>query len=299
MELAKILERPTREANLDSFGSGMSCRPIARLAPVAAHGAVRLEGMEAPAYLSPSSIGTYRDCPQKFKLSRIDKIPEPPSWAMHVGSFVHEVLEHLYQAPAEDRTQEHLKALAAERWTAGNWEKRVMALRERQGEIIDFKRQAFTCMTNLWTLENPQETELDGMEHEVLVDVEGVAMKGYIDRFVFGDDGIIISDYKTGKVPNPAFKTEDDKFFQLLAYAAMLEAADQETTSKVQLLYLGVPVTHELAVTTVNLSIAKGTIVETREGIDAAVSAGEFPCNVTKLCGWCFYKSSGDCPAFK
>ena len=61
--------------------------------------------MEAPSYLSPSSIGTYRDCPQKFKLSRIDKIAEPPSWAMHVGSFVHEVLEHLYQAPAEDRTR--------------------------------------------------------------------------------------------------------------------------------------------------------------------------------------------------
>jgi len=254
--------------------------------------------MEAPAYLSPSSIGTYRECPQKFKLSRIDKIAEPPSWAMHIGSFVHEVLEHLYQSPAEERTRDTLKALAAERWTAGNWEKRVLALRERPGEIVDFKKQAFTCMTNLWTLEDPQETELDGMEHEVMVDVEGVAMKGYIDRFIFGDDGIVISDYKTGKVPNPAFKTDDEKFFQLLAYAAMIEAADQEPTSKVQLLYLGVPVTHELAVTQVNLSIAKGTIVETREGIDTAVTAGEFPCNVGKLCDWCYYKSSGDCPAF-
>jgi len=255
--------------------------------------------MEAPAYLSPSSIATYRDCPQKFKLSRIDKIPQPPSWATHVGSFVHEVLEHLYQVDPDNRTQQTLKTLAADRWAHSGWEAKVNALEEPQGSIGDFKRQSFTCMTNLWQLENPQETELDGMEHEVIAEVEGVAMKGYIDRFILGDDGIIISDYKTGKIPNPKFTPETDKFFQLLAYAAMLEAADQESTTKVQLLYLGVPVSHELAVTPVNLSIAKGTIVETREGIDAALSAGEFPCNVTKLCDRCHYKTTGECPAFK
>ena len=96
-------------------------------------------------------------------------------------------------------------------------------------------------------------------------------------------------------MPNPNFKSEDDKFFQLLAYAAMLEAVDEESTAKVQLLYLGVPVTHELAVTPVNLSIAKGTIVESREGIDASIAAGEFPCNVTKLCEWCDFREW--CPA--
>jgi len=249
-------------------------------------------------YLSPSSIATYRDCPQKFKLSRIDKIPQPPSWATHLGTFVHEVLEHLYQVEADERTHATLKSLAADRWSTSGWEAKVNALEEQPGSIGDFKRQSFTCMTNLWQLEDPRETELDGMEHEVTAEVEGVAMKGYIDRFVLGDDGIVISDYKTGKVPNPRFTSDNDKFFQLLAYAAMIEAADQEATSKVQLLYLGVPVSHELAVTPVNLSIAKGTIVETREGVDAALSSGEFPCNVTKLCDWCHYKTTGDCPAF-
>lgn len=258
-----------------------------------------MSAMQAPSFLSPSSIATYRDCPQKFKLSRIDRIPQPPSWATHVGTFVHEVLEHLYQLDPDERTQDALKSLASSRWVSSGWEGKVNALEELPGSIKDFKVQSFTCMTNLWQLENPQETELDGMEHEVVADVEGVAMKGYIDRFTFGDDGIVISDYKTGKVPNPTFTSDSDKFFQLLAYAAMLEAADQESTSKVQLLYLGVPVVHELAVTPVNLAVAKGTIVETREGIDAAVSAGEFPCNVTKLCDWCHYKKTGDCPAFK
>jgi putative RecB family exonuclease len=79
-------------------------------------------------YLSPSSIGTYRSCPQKFKLSRIDRIPEPPTWATHLGTFVHEVLEHLYQQPSESRTVEGLRTLAGSLWTDNEWESKVLSL---------------------------------------------------------------------------------------------------------------------------------------------------------------------------
>ena len=251
-----------------------------------------------PEYLSPSSIGLFRDCPQKFKLSYIDKIKEPPAWHLHLGSFVHEVLEFLYKEDAEHRTLDTLKTIAADRWSNHGWAEKVESLEEKKGTIPEFKRAAFDSMTNLWTLEDPTETELDGMEHEVLTAVEGVAMKGYIDRFIFADDGtVIISDYKTGNIPNPRFKSEEDKFFQLLAYALMLEESDQETTSKVELLYLTQKAKHDLSVTPVNLSVARGTIVETRESIEASCATGEFHCNVTKLCDWCHYKKIGICPA--
>jgi putative RecB family exonuclease len=252
-----------------------------------------------PAYLSPSSIETYRQCPQKFKLSRIDRISEPPTWFTHLGTFVHDVLEHMYQQDPDQRTLEHVRALAKVRWADGDWQNQVESLAEKKGTIADFKNQAFACMSNLFTLEDPAHTEFDGMEHNVSATVEGVALRGIIDRFTFGDDGITISDYKTGKVPNDRFKSEDDKFFQLLAYALMLQEADQEETSKVQLLYLAKPVVHELSVTPVKLSIAKGTIVETKEGVDNSCESGVFHCNVGTLCDWCFYKKTGDCPAFK
>ena len=251
-----------------------------------------------PEYLSPSSIGLFRDCPQKFKLSYIDKIKEPPAWHLHLGSFVHEVLEYLYKEDADNRTLDTLKTIAADRWSNHGWAEKLEDLEEKKGTIPEFKRAAFDSMTNLWTLEDPTETELDGMEHEVLTTVEGVAMKGYIDRFIFADDGtVIISDYKTGSIPNPRFKSEEDKFFQLLAYALMLEESDQETTSKVELLYLTQKAKHDLSVTPVNLSVARGTIVETRESIEASCATGEFHCNVTKLCDWCHYKKIGICPA--
>jgi putative RecB family exonuclease len=217
---------------------------------------------------------------------------------LHLGSFVHEVLEFLYKEDADNRTLDTLKTIAADRWTNHGWAEKVEALEEKKGTIPEFKRAAFDSMTNLWTLEDPTQTELDGMEHEVLATVDGVAMKGYIDRFIFADDGsVVISDYKTGNIPNPRFKSEEDKFFQLLAYALMLEESDQESTSKVELLYLTQKAKHDLSVTPVNLSVARGTIVETREAIEASCVTGEFHCNVTKLCDWCHYKKIGICPA--
>jgi putative RecB family exonuclease len=249
-----------------------------------------------PAYLSPSSIGTYRDCPQKFKFSRIDGLKEPPTWATHLGTFVHEVLEHLYQLDPDERTIDAVRTLAGERWRISEWEAAVQALENRPGEIKDFKVQAFACMQNLWKLEEPQNVDLMGMEHEVKVAVEGVQLRGFIDRFHIDDSGsVVIGDYKTGKVPNPRFTSEDDKFFQLLTYALMLRESDQEETSRVELLYLKDGVRHDVTVTPVKLAIAQGTIVETKEAIDAACERGEFECNVTKLCDWCYFKPQ--CPA--
>ena len=74
-----------------------------------------------PNYLSPSSIRLFRDCPQKFKLSKFDKIQEPPTWQQYVCTFVHDVLEHLYQVDAEERTVDRVRELAATRWEAGDW----------------------------------------------------------------------------------------------------------------------------------------------------------------------------------
>ena len=252
---------------------------------------------ETPEYLSPSSITTYRECPMKFKFSRIDRIVEPPTWHTHIGTFVHEVLEHFYQLDAEARTIDSVKAMATERSNTSEWEAQVTALEKPMGSIVDFKKTAFECMTNLWKIEDPQQTELINMEYELFTDVEGVRMKGYVDRFLYDeDDGkLIISDYKTGAIPNPKFKSEDEKYFQLLAYALMFESADQEETSKLQLLYLKHSENHEISVTPVKLAVARGVIVETKEAIDQACATENFACNKTRLCDWCFHKPY--CPA--
>ncbi len=253
-----------------------------------------------PAYLSPSSINTFVQCPLKFKINKFDNIKEPPSWATHLGSFTHEVLEHLYQLDPDDRTVENLKTLAADVWASSEWEQQVLSLAEPQGDIKQFKIAAFKNMTNLWQLEDPSETELDGMEEDVDAVIDGVAMKGRIDRYIVADDGsLIISDYKTGKVPNPKFNDENKQFFQLLAYAAMLKESAQLETSQLELLYLTASTKHTLAVTPVKLDTARRLIVDTKTSLDSACDSGEFTANVSKLCDWCHFKKINVCPAHK
>ena len=72
--------------------------------------------LKAPDYLSPSSIGTFKQCPQKFKFNKIDLIPDPSNhWAV-LGNFVHDILEEMYKLPAELRTIVNCRPLAKQIW---------------------------------------------------------------------------------------------------------------------------------------------------------------------------------------
>ena len=252
----------------------------------------------APKHLSPSSISLFRGCPQKFKLSYIDKIKEPSSWHTILGSFVHEVLEYLYKEDPKDRTQETVKRIATDRWSNHGWAERVDELAEKLDTVAGFKRIAFQAMINLWELEDPTATMLEGQEVKVLTEIEGVAMKGFIDRIALDADGkVVISDYKTGQVPDSKYVSDDEKWFQLLAYALMLREAEQKPTSTLELYYLSKKVKHSFEVTQEHLENTRQMIVKTRASIDESCATSQFKCNVTKLCDWCHYKKIDVCPA--
>ncbi len=219
---------------------------------------------------------------------------------MVLGSFVHEVLEYLYKEDSKNRTQETLKVIAADRWSNHGWAKVVDELVEKLDTVAGFKQSAFQAMTNLWELEDPTRTTLEGQEVEVLTEIDGVAMKGYIDRIALDADGkVVISDYKTGKVPDSKYVSDEEKWFQLIAYALMLKEAHQKTTSTLELYYLSKRVKHSVAVTQEHLVNAQQVIVRTRTSIDESCVSGEFICNVTNLCNWCHYKKIDVCPAHR
>jgi putative RecB family exonuclease len=166
------------------------------------------------------------------------------------------------------------------------------------GSLADFKRSAFEAMTSLWALEDPSVVELDHMELEIETSIDGVQLFGIVDRIASDPDGsIVISDYKTGKIPDPRFSSDDRKWFQLLLYAAMYEATTGKRAKRLEYFYLAKNTKHELEVSNEKLQVAKEVVVNVRRGIDEASTSGEFSCNVTNLCNWCHYKKIGICPA--
>lgn len=48
-----------------------------------------------PLYLSPSQVTSLLTCGEKFRLTRVERVPERPMWASIGGSAVHKITEIL------------------------------------------------------------------------------------------------------------------------------------------------------------------------------------------------------------
>jgi putative RecB family exonuclease len=249
----------------------------------------------APEFLSPSSISTFRQCPLKFKYSKIDGLRDAPTEATVLGNFVHEILETLYGLPSDERTQPQAKEIARQLWSE-KWEQEAMSLIKTEREQKMFRWTAWWCVENLWRLEDPVNISPWGIEEHVTGEIGGVKLHGYIDRLMFEDGQAKVCDYKTGKTPKKNYV--DDKFFQLIIYTQLLESIDVHADSlAVELLFLkdGVRFFKELTETDVNHVIS--VIQEVRQGIEERCVSGNFEPKTSILCNWCGFKSF--CPAWQ
>jgi putative RecB family exonuclease len=244
----------------------------------------------APPHLSPSSIATFRQCPLRWKYNKIDKIPDPSGKEALMGNFVHDVLEELYKVEPEGRSKGQAQSLAREMWSEGNWEKRIKPLVPDAEEYRMFRWKAWWCIENLWKIENPEEIEPDGLEYELNGKVSGVQLKGFIDRFTMDEGGgVVISDYKTGKVPRKEYVNE--RFMQLRIYGTLIDALDIGHTSSLELLYLKDGVKFEVPFSDEDITDTSVYVRSAKDDIDKACTTGDFPAQKSVLCGWCSYKN--------
>jgi putative RecB family exonuclease len=241
-------------------------------------------------------MGTFKQCPLKFKYSKIDLIPDAPTEATLMGNFVHTVLEEMYALQPEDRTQETAKFLAKQVWDEQYHDKVIPYVRGEEKMRL-FRWNSWWCIENLWKIENPQYVSPTGIETELNGEIGGVRIKGFIDRYSKSEDDetFVISDYKTGKTPKQ--KWVGDKFFQLLVYSHLLESIGLGTATEVELLYLKDGVKFNKSVTKIELESVEETVVKTKEEIDKKCESEEFEPVKSVLCGWCSYKKI--CPAWE
>lgn len=248
----------------------------------------------APPYLSPSSISTFQQCPLKYKLSRIDGLSEPPTEATLRGNYVHSVLEDLYGLPAEERTLDKARGLAKEWWDKEYEEKTLPYVRGDKDRRM-FRWTSWWCIENLFSMENPSLLHFDGLETELNDDIDGVTIKGFIDRWRKAEEGIIVGDYKTGKAPAPRF--QEDKYFQLFLYAYVLEKQLKETVDRVELLFIKDSVVLSKKMEDSDREQVRETVVTVRKEIDERCASGVFEPIKHRLCDWCAFKQI--CPIWR
>lgn len=250
--------------------------------------------LQAPDYLSASSISTFHQCPLKYKYSRIDGLKEPATFATFLGTFVHSVLEEFYKLEPQDRTIPMARHLASTVWATVQ-DEAMGVVHNKQDQIRDMRWQAWFCLENVWKLEDPTKVNFDGTETEFHRQIDGVTVKGIIDRWTVQEDGkIYIGDYKTGKVPRPQW--QGDKFDQLIIYGILTSDELGKPIGKLDLLYLKEGVRLSRVPSEEDIKRVKQHIVTTRAMIDERCESGVFEAKPSTLCGWCHFKTI--CPVW-
>ncbi|MEV6060177.1 RecB family exonuclease [Nocardia asteroides] len=246
--------------------------------------------------LSPSRAADFKQCPLKYRLRAVDRVPEPPSRAAVRGTVVHAVLEDLFGLPAADRHPRRAAELVP-----GAWE-RVRTGREEVDEVVatDGPESLFAEVRRLvdsyYELEDPTRFEPHALEERVEVDLAGdIPLRGFVDRIDVAPNGLLrVVDYKTGRSPGP--QHEARALFQLKFYALMILRTRDILPAQLRLIYLADKVLLTYAPDRDELERFERILTALWQAILEAGRTGDFPATRNSMCRFCDFHSL--CPEY-
>ncbi|MFC1565331.1 ATP-dependent helicase [Candidatus Neomarinimicrobiota bacterium] len=160
--------------------------------------------------LSASSIETYQQCPLKYRLGNIDKIPQASSKPqLTFGNIIHRVLEQFHQ-PNTKQTNERLLKLLDNNWESLGF--------DYETQEVDFKRQGVELLTNYYDYLTKNPANVIEREFQFSFEIEDIIINGKIDRIDKSENGYNVIDYKTSKKA-----TKANQNIQLAIYSMYLQ----------------------------------------------------------------------------
>jgi putative RecB family exonuclease len=248
-----------------------------------------------PVSLSPSKVSSFTDCALAFRFSAIDRLPEPPSVAATRGTLVHAALERLFCLDAPQRTLpvalECLEAAAVELRT----DPEFTGLTLDEAAEAQFLEEARALVQQYFRLEDPTSITPIGIELKLEIELDGVRLRGIIDRLELDADGeLVVTDYKTGRAPNE--RNEQQRLAGVSFYSLLCERLFGRRPARVQLLYLADPVA---IISTPSDRSTRGVerkLSAVWAAVERACEREDFRPNPSRLCDWCAFKDY--CPSF-
>lgn len=247
--------------------------------------------------LSPSTSEAMRGCTARWVIERLIPRTQDPFGAAELGSAAHRVFELLYALPAEQRgivTGMELVTSLQDDHSKG------VCVPADPDDLDNWHEEVSRRVMGLWGIEDPKTIDVVGTEIQLAsIEVGGVPFFGYIDRVHRASDGgVVVADYKAGKVHHPG-RYGDPHGDQLRLYVAGLsERPDiSPAPSGAEVLYT----THrERQVVDIGPKSMAKTIDQFKASWDVLTkntSARQFPTKTSALCGWC--PAVTVCPAAK
>ncbi|HET7279065.1 MAG TPA: PD-(D/E)XK nuclease family protein [Dermatophilaceae bacterium] len=251
-----------------------------------------------PPALSPSRAADFKQCPLLYRFRAVDRLTAPPSPAAARGTLVHAVLEHLFELPAAERTPDAAMALLRPRWAALVEAEPGLAAMIDDAEHLSeevWYAEARALLETWFTLEDP--TRLEPAERELYVetDLEGLVLRGYVDRLDIAPNGAIrVVDYKTGRSPAESF--EGKALFQMKFYALVLWRTRGVVPAMLQLVYLGNGEVVRYSPDEADLMGLERNLKAVWQAIERAATTGDWRPRTSRLCDWCDFRHL--CPAW-
>jgi putative RecB family exonuclease len=245
---------------------------------------------------TPSKLGSFADCPRRYRYSYVDRPtpPKGPPWAHNsLGASVHTALKNWYGVAPDRRSAEAVPALLKATWVREGY-------RDVDQERLVYRAALGWLDTYVAGLD-PADEPL-GVERVVATKTSVLAFNGRADRIDSrpGPEAVIV-DYKTGRSGLDADDARGSQALALYAYAA--ERVFRRPCRRVELHHLptGTVAAHEHTEESLQRQLSRAE--DTARDIVAAekaVAAGgdpdaEFPTNPGTICSWCDFRKS--CPA--
>ncbi len=231
--------------------------------------------------LSYSQISTYLDCPLLYKFQYIDRLPRKPKSYFSFGSTLHRCTQFFYKD--QRKTPPTLKELLdffERTWTSAGYTSVEMEEEDR--------RVGRDILTRFWEIHSDGFQPAMATEHWFAIEVEGIRLRGYIDKVeVSQQGGLIIIDYKTGK--EGLSHSDVEESLQMSLYQLGAEGSWLLPVEKLSLYHLRTNSAVQCQPRAKGeLEETKATVVEVAEGIEKKGFSPKLnhqcPCDYAESC---------------
>jgi DNA helicase-2/ATP-dependent DNA helicase PcrA len=279
--IAEALDRPAATAP-----SGLR-EPLLRVAADDAAPSIPAAASSGgPLELSFSQLDDYLTCPQRYRLRHVLGVPTPAHHALAYGSALHQAVAAFGQRQAKGRpmSEQELLDVFRTHWVSDGFLSREHEeARYAAGEA---------ALRRFRAEQRPEDAPL-AIEQEFSFRLDGDRIRGRFDRIDRTAEGVVITDFKSGDVRDPAkARKKARESLQLAIYALAHEAASGSLPAAVQLHFLDSGVVGRAPLEPRRLEEARRKVRAAADGI----RAGRFVARPDQIgCSYCPYRDI--CPS--
>ncbi|MEO6167248.1 MAG: ATP-dependent DNA helicase [Chitinophagales bacterium] len=195
--IAPVVTAITEEVMVSTLGDLLKEPPL----PVAAKIEKNLVEKRLQNFaLSPSTLNAYLDCPIRFYYETIIRIPKAANDSMAFGSAVHYALQRLFEKMKVSQENFPAKEEMVNDFIAFMQRNRLSFTEKQFSNRLELGKQLLPSFYNFYIGKWNKMVVLEYFIQDI--EVDGIPLKGKLDKLEFTGNEVNVIDYKTGSLIN-------------------------------------------------------------------------------------------------